>query len=172
MDFINKAKEAAEKLKKASSSAFDMDRLQQQQQHTHTHEGGGKETELDSSSSFTGGTSSSSLAEKYAALLQQYQTLENRFNEVSLSSAAGGAGADTHTHTHTPAEATLRAENEQLIGKMKDLLGRYRGLQKAAGELKTQKEEMEGEVARLRAGGGGGGGGGGDDSFFLEGGRH
>lgn len=84
--------------------------------------------------------------------------MEARFNEVSLS----GAGAATTTTSDNASSgvgeqlegddagslraalAQARGENEQLIGKMKELLARHRALQAAAGEWKGKGEEAVG----------------------------
>lgn len=74
-----------------------------------------------------------------------HSALESRFNEVSLASPAGsssdvaGEGADGLK----AALGQVRAENEQLIGRMRELLGRHKALQKTAGELKAAGEEAQ-----------------------------
>lgn len=89
--------------------------------------------------------------------------LEARFNEVSLSSpttttnATGAAASGTTTEPQQGGEegglqaalAQARGENEQLIGKMRELLARHKALQKSAGEFKAQGEEAAGCVRTL-----------------------
>jgi len=209
MDFLSKAKEAAEKLKKASSTAFDLDGLQRSQSCSHDSpqtsspprppevackyegctrgellalcqgqvtklrvleeelvylrrskgkDGGGGfdgakvDNDADLPSPPTRNAPTSSLAERYAALEEQYRTLESRFNEVSLTSPRGdrpqrAEGASSHGGDE--ALKAAQEEKEKLMAKMKELLGRYRGLQKAAGEVKAQNEERAERVAAL-----------------------
>lgn len=83
--------------------------------------------------------------------------LEARFNEVSLSGTNIAATTDGASSSG-PSEqdggddvgslrtalAQARSENEALIGKMKELLGRHRALQTAASDLKAKGEEAAG----------------------------
>jgi chromosome segregation ATPase len=209
MDFLSKAKEAAEKLKKASSTAFDLDGLQRSQSCSHDSpqtsspprppevackyegctrgellalcqgqvtklrvleeelvylrrstgkDGGGGfdgakvDHDADLPSPPTRNAPSSSLAERYAALEEQYRTLESRFNEVSLTSPRGDRPQRAEgaiSHGGDEALKAAQEEKEKLMAKMKELLGRYRGLQKAAGEVKAQNEERAERVAAL-----------------------
>lgn len=81
-----------------------------------------------------------------------YSALEARFNEASPASpaaaanssggnAAGGGGEDAGALTAALAQA--RGENEALIGKMRELLGRHKALQKTAGEFKAAGDEAQ-----------------------------
>ncbi len=76
---------------------------------------------------------------------------------MSLSSASAAAAAaaaatttgdgnDDDVPSLKAALGQTRGENAQLIGKMKELLGRHKALQKSAGEWKAQGEEARGYV--------------------------
>lgn len=79
-----------------------------------------------------------------------HSALEARFNEASLASSGAAANAAGNVARGgedvgalTAALAQARGENEALIGKMRELLGRHKALQKTAGELKAAGEEAQ-----------------------------
>jgi hypothetical protein len=53
----------------------------------------------------------------------------------------GGGGGGNDVSSLQAALGQVRGENEQLITKFKELLGRHKELQKSAGEWKAQGEE-------------------------------